>query len=44
MVEIAKGNLTSTSIARLGKKYLKNNGNDREMNWSAGERNRRKNR
>ena len=37
MVGIAKGNLNSTSIARLGKKIdMTNKDNGREMEWSAG--------
>ena len=39
MVGIAKGNLNSTSIARLGKKIdMTNKDNGREMEWSAGEK------
>ena len=38
MVGIAKGNLNSTSIARMGKKIDKTNKDTgKEMEWSAGE-------
>ena len=39
LVGIAKGNLNSSSIARLGKgKDMTNKDNGREMEWSAGEK------